>query len=155
MHIPPKSHYFRQNSKKGSFHGKKPKILIISGWEKLLYSKPVEQGPLWSSQIFEEISRMWRIWQPFWMKSIRTGSGLGYYPEREIFISSKGNRWDTSGCFSKRGEQVIELKGVGEYTAAAIVSHLHMINPCGIRWNVFRVLSRYSGIDIPGRYRGR
>jgi A/G-specific adenine glycosylase len=53
------------------------------------------------------------------------------------------------GGFPKTFEEVMKLSGVGEYTAAAICSFCFGL-PCAVLdGNVFRVLSRYFGIDTP------
>ena len=41
------------------------------------------------------------------------------------------------------------LKGVGDYTAAAICSFAYDMPYAVVDGNVYRVLSRYFGIDIP------
>ena len=53
------------------------------------------------------------------------------------------------GTFPKNYAEVRALKGVGDYTAAAICSFAYDMPYAVVDGNVYRVLSRYFGIDIP------
>jgi len=76
--------------------------------------------------------------------------GLGYYSrarnmhETARFIVEKLN-----GHFPDNYDDLIKLKGIGEYSAAAIASFAFQQNCAVLDGNVFRVLSRYFGVDIP------
>lgn len=52
-------------------------------------------------------------------------------------------------CFPVTYEGVRALKGVGDYTAAAICSSAYGMPYAVVDGNVYRVLSRYFGIDTP------
>lgn len=52
-------------------------------------------------------------------------------------------------CFPKTYPEVLALKGVGGYTAAAICSFAYGMPYAVVDGNVYRVLSRYFGIDTP------
>ena len=74
--------------------------------------------------------------------------GLGYY-SRARNLHKAARQIVAMGGFPKTFEEVMKLSGVGEYTAAAICSFCFGL-PCAVLdGNVFRVLSRYFGIDTP------
>ena len=54
-----------------------------------------------------------------------------------------------AGIFPVEYDQLIKLKGIGEYTAAAISSFSNNEAKAVLDGNVFRVLSRYFGVEEP------
>ena len=82
----------------------------------------------------EEIYNMWQ--------------GLGYYNRAKnlhktaILISEK-----MGGVFPKNYDELLKLPGVGRYTAAAISSICYNERKFVVDANVYRVLSRYYGIN--------
>ena len=72
--------------------------------------------------------------------------GLGYYSRaRNLHAAAKS----MNGVFPKTYPEVRALKGVGEYTAAAICSFAYNMPYAVVDGNVYRVLSRYLGIETP------
>jgi len=72
--------------------------------------------------------------------------GLGYYSRaRNLHEAAKGMH----GLFPATYEGVRALKGVGDYTAAAVCSIAYGMPYAVVDGNVYRVLSRYFGIDTP------
>lgn len=72
--------------------------------------------------------------------------GLGYYSRaRNLHAAAKS----MNGKFPVTYEEVRALKGVGDYTAAAICSIAYHLPYAVVDGNVYRVLSRYFGIDTP------
>lgn len=72
--------------------------------------------------------------------------GLGYYSRaRNLYAAAKSMK----GEFPKNYAEVRALKGVGEYTAAAICSFAYGMPYAVVDGNVYRVLSRYFGMDVP------
>lgn len=72
--------------------------------------------------------------------------GLGYYSRaRNLHAAARS----MNGVFPTTYEGVMALKGVGEYTAAAICSFAYGMPYAVLDGNVYRVLSRYLGIDTP------
>ncbi len=72
--------------------------------------------------------------------------GLGYYSRARNLHKAAVSM---QGVFPATYEGVRALAGVGDYTAAAICSLAYDM-PCAVvDGNVFRVLSRYFGIDVP------
>lgn len=72
--------------------------------------------------------------------------GLGYYSRaRNLHEAARS----MNGVFPVTYEGVRALKGVGDYTAAAICSFAYNMPYAVLDGNVYRVLSRYFGIDTP------
>ena len=72
--------------------------------------------------------------------------GLGYYSRAR---NLHADRQSMNGVFPETYPEVLALKGVGEYTAAAICSFAYGMPYAVVDGNVYRVLSRYFGIDTP------
>ncbi|MCD8027859.1 MAG: A/G-specific adenine glycosylase [Erysipelotrichaceae bacterium] len=73
--------------------------------------------------------------------------GLGYYRRAKyLHISAKMIVDDYHGEFPKTYEEVIKLKGVGEYTAGAICSIAYGLEVPAVDGNVLRIMARYYGI---------
>lgn len=76
--------------------------------------------------------------------------GLGYYSRaRNLHFSAKYIVNELKGEFPSDFKSILQLKGVGKYTASAIASFAYGL-PCAVvDGNVYRVLSRVFGIDTP------
>ena len=72
--------------------------------------------------------------------------GLGYYSRARNLHAAASSM---NGVFPKTYPEVLALKGVGEYTAAAICSFAYNMPYAVVDGNVYRVLSRYLGIETP------
>lgn len=83
-------------------------------------------------------------------KVLKVWQGLGYYSrarnlhETAVFISR-----ELDGQFPNNHKELIKLKGIGDYTAAAIASTCFNEPVAAVDGNVFRVLARYFNIDTP------
>lgn len=76
--------------------------------------------------------------------------GLGYYTRcRNIIASAKYISTELSGAFPVVYEDILALRGIGSYTASAISSFAYNLPHAVLDGNVFRVLSRFFGINIP------
>jgi len=79
---------------------------------------------------------------------LKLWQGLGYYSRaRNLHFTAKTVVKDMHGEFPSNYKELLKLKGVGEYTAAAIASFSYNEPVAVLDGNVFRVLSRYFGID--------
>ena len=75
--------------------------------------------------------------------------GLGYYSRgRNLHKTAQIIANDYNGAFPNSYEGLLKLKGIGPYTAAAIASFAFDLPHAVVDGNVFRVLSRYFGIDL-------
>jgi A/G-specific adenine glycosylase len=82
----------------------------------------------------EEVLKLWQ--------------GLGYYSRaRNLHKTAKQIAFEFSGEFPKNYNELLNLKGIGEYTAAAIASFAYNENVPVVDGNVFRVLSRYFDVE--------
>ena len=80
---------------------------------------------------------------------LKLWQGLGYYSRaRNLHKTAQHIAFDLSGIFPGNYNDLLHLKGVGEYTAAAIASFSYNEAVPVVDGNVFRVLSRYFDIDI-------
>ena len=76
--------------------------------------------------------------------------GLGYYSRaRNLHAAAKSIMDKFGGVFPSEYKDVLSLKGIGEYTAAAIVSFVWNKPYPVVDGNVFRVLSRLYAVDTP------
>lgn len=76
--------------------------------------------------------------------------GLGYYSRgRNMLFTAKQVVAMHQGVFPLSYHDLIKLKGIGEYTAAAISSFANNEAKAVLDGNVFRVLARYFGIEEP------
>ncbi|WP_106830789.1 A/G-specific adenine glycosylase [Parabacteroides pacaensis] len=76
--------------------------------------------------------------------------GLGYYSRaRNLHAAAKSIVDKFNGFFPQNYQDILSLKGVGEYTAAAIGSFAWNMPYPVVDGNVFRVLSRLFGISEP------
>ena len=82
----------------------------------------------------EEVLKLWQ--------------GLGYYSRaRNLHKTAQYIASDLAGVFPGNYSDLLKLKGVGEYTAAAIASFSYNEAVPVVDGNVFRVLSRYFDIE--------
>jgi len=81
-------------------------------------------------------------------KVLRLWQGLGYYSRaRNLHFTAKFISKECNGVFPSSYNEIIKLKGVGPYTAAAISSICFKEPRPVIDGNVFRFVSRYFGIE--------
>lgn len=84
----------------------------------------------------EEVLKLWQ--------------GLGYYSRaRNLHYTARQIAVEFKGEFPDTYSQLLSLKGIGPYTAAAIASMAFNRQHAVVDGNVYRVLSRYFGIDDP------
>ena len=120
---------------------------------------------IWLSEIIlqqTQVKQGWDYWERFmrrWPKVedlaeatedevLREWQGLGYYSRaRNLHFAAK--QIVTLGHFPDTLEEIKQLKGVGDYTAAAIGSIAFDLPAAVVDGNVYRVLARHFGIDTP------
>lgn len=79
---------------------------------------------------------------------LRTWQGLGYYSRaRNLHACARNIVIDRNGKFPDNYKGLLGLKGVGPYTAAAIASFAYREQVAVVDGNVYRVLSRFFGLD--------
>ncbi len=81
---------------------------------------------------------------------LKLWQGLGYYSRgRNLHFTAKFIVDHLNGDFPDSYQELLKLKGIGSYTAAAIASFAYNESVAVLDGNVFRVLSRFYGIDEP------
>ena len=108
---------------------------IVQGleyWERFMAQYPTVEALAAASE--DEVLKLWQ--------------GLGYY-SRARNLHAAAKQIVEMGKFPDTLEGIKSLKGVGDYTAAAIGSFAFDIPAAVVDGNVYRVLSRYFGIDTP------
>lgn len=103
------------------------------------YMRFVERYPTVLDLAQAEENEVLKLWQ-----------GLGYYSRaRNLLTAAKSIKDKFQGVFPRGYKDVLALKGVGEYTAAAIVSSAYNDPYAVVDGNVYRVLSRVFAIHTP------
>ncbi|HMK06822.1 MAG TPA: A/G-specific adenine glycosylase [Flavobacterium sp.] len=79
---------------------------------------------------------------------LKLWQGLGYYSRaRNLHKTAQLVAFERNGVFPDNYNDLLKLKGIGEYTAAAIASFSYNETVPVVDGNVFRVLSRYFDIQ--------
>ena len=79
---------------------------------------------------------------------LKLWQGLGYYSRaRNLHKTAQYIATELNGVFPDNYKDLLQLKGVGDYTAAAIASFSYNEVVPVVDGNVFRVLSRYLDIE--------
>jgi A/G-specific adenine glycosylase len=79
----------------------------------------------------------------------KSWEGLGYYSRcKNILFTARHITADLRGKFPDSYENLLKLKGIGPYTAAAISSFAYGLPHAVVDGNVFRVLARFFGEAI-------
>ena len=74
--------------------------------------------------------------------------GLGYYNRcKNLLFTARFVSNELHGIFPNQYDEIVSLKGIGPYTAAAISSFAYNLPNAVVDGNVFRVLSRVFGIE--------
>jgi len=80
---------------------------------------------------------------------LKLWQGLGYYSRARNLQTAAKQVTNNGGEFPNNFKKLKELKGVGDYTAAAIASFAFNEAVAVVDGNVYRVLSRIYGIALP------
>ena len=81
---------------------------------------------------------------------LKLWQGLGYYSRaRNLHFTARYVQQNFNGVFPNDYNTILSLKGIGEYTAAAIASISYNLEYPAVDGNVYRILSRYFGIFDP------
>lgn len=79
---------------------------------------------------------------------LKLWQGLGYYSRaRNMHATAKIIHSEYKAVFPNSYKEILKLKGIGSYTAAAIASFAFNLPYAAVDGNVYRVLSRIYGID--------
>ena len=128
-------------------HTKDPYQIWLS--EIILQQTRVDQGLPYFLKFVNAFSSIDRLAAASEQEVLSLWQGLGYYSRgRNLHQTAQIITNEFNGIFPNTFEGLIKLKGVGPYTAAAIASFAFDLPHAVVDGNVFRVLSRYFGIDL-------
>jgi A/G-specific adenine glycosylase len=118
--------------------------------EIILQQTRVEQGLPYYLKFTETYPTVRHLAQAPTDDVMKLWQGLGYYSRaRNLHAAAKYIDAELGGTFPDNYENLLLLKGVGEYTAAAIASFVFNEPRAVLDGNVYRVLARYFGIHMP------
>lgn len=125
-----------------------PYIIWLS--EIILQQTRVEQGLPYFERFIHNFPTIHSFAEANEEDILRLWQGLGYYSRaRNMHKAAKMVMMDFGGVFPTHYPELLQLPGVGEYTAAAISSFSVNEDQAVLDGNVFRVLARYYGVDTP------
>ena len=125
-----------------------PYLIWLS--EIILQQTRVDQGLSYYMKFASEFPKVNDLASAPEEKVLKLWQGLGYYSRaRNLHAAAKHIQQELGGKFPSEYKEILKLKGVGEYTAAAIASFAYGQCHAVVDGNVYRVLSRVFGIDTP------
>src|SRR3954468_1692506 len=118
--------------------------------EIILQQTRVEQGLKYYEKFISNFPDIHALAEAPSEKVFKLWEGLGYYSRcRNLIHSAKFIADHLNGKFPDNFQSILELKGIGNYTAAAIASFAYNLPHAVLDGNVYRVLSRIFEIDTP------
>lgn len=118
--------------------------------EIILQQTRVAQGLPYYQKFVEAFPTVFDLARAPEQKVMKLWQGLGYYSRaRNLHATAKAIAKTYNGKFPSEYAELKKLKGVGDYTAAAISSFCFNRAHAVVDGNVFRVLSRLYAIGIP------
>lgn len=127
---------------------KKPYRIWLS--EIILQQTRVEQGMGYYHRFIQQYPTIQDLAKASDQQVFKLWEGLGYYNRcRNLLYTAREIVKQRNGIFPDTYEELLALKGVGPYTAAAIASFAYNLPYAVVDGNVYRVLARYCGIDTP------
>ncbi|MFN8308835.1 MAG: A/G-specific adenine glycosylase [Chitinophagales bacterium] len=125
-----------------------PYLIWLS--EIILQQTRVEQGRPYFERFREHFPTVKCLAEATEDEVLRLWQGLGYYSRaRNLHYTAKHINDSFNGTFPDSYKELLKLKGVGAYTAAAIASFAYNEPVAVVDGNVIRVLSRILGIETP------
>lgn len=121
-----------------------PYIIWIS--EIILQQTRVKQGLGYFYRFVERFPNIRSLAEASEDEVMTYWQGLGYYSRARNLHAAAISM---NNVFPNTYNEVLALKGVGQYTAAAICAFAFDMPYAVVDGNVYRVLSRYLGIDVP------
>ncbi len=118
--------------------------------EIMLQQTRVAQGMPYYHKFLEAFPTVNDLAQASEDKILKLWQGLGYYSRaRNLHATAKMVVKDYNGEFPNTYKELRKLKGVGDYTASAIASICFDLPEPVVDGNVYRVLARYFGVELP------
>lgn len=115
--------------------------------EIILQQTRIEQGTEYYLQFIERLPTVKALASASEQEVLNLWQGLGYYSRaRNLLAGARQVMNSFKGKLPETAKELKEIKGIGEYTAAAIASIAFGEAIAAIDGNVYRVLSRYYGL---------
>ncbi len=139
----------KKNTRQMPWKGEKDPYKIWLS-EIILQQTRVEQGLKYYENFIRTFPNVHVLAKAPEEKVFKSWEGLGYYSRcRNLIATAKFVSKELKGVFPKDFDSILQLKGVGSYTASAIASFAYNLPYAVLDGNVFRVLSRIFDIEIP------
>ena len=127
---------------------KEPYFIWLS--EIILQQTQIKQGLPYYLAFTENFPTIFHLAKANEETVLKLWQGLGYYSRaRNLHATAKHIVNDLNGKFPDTYNDLLKLKGVGDYTASAIASICYREATAVVDGNVYRALSRYFGIETP------
>jgi A/G-specific adenine glycosylase len=142
-------HWYNQNKRDLPWRNTTdPYVIWLS--EIILQQTRVEQGLPYFYRFAEKYPTVTHFANATEDEVLKLWQGLGYYSRgRNMLKTAQLVQQKFNGVFPSDFDALIALKGIGEYTAAAISSFSANQAKAVVDGNVNRVIARYFGIDEP------
>lgn len=116
--------------------------------EIILQQTRVEQGTAYYERFVQKFPGIRQLAAASEKEVFKLWEGLGYYSRcRNLMTTARTIVSEFDGQFPDTYEQIVALKGIGPYTAAAIASFAYNLPYAVTDGNVMRVLARFFGIE--------
>lgn len=138
--------YFDENKRDLPWrYTKDPFCIWLS--EIILQQTRVDQGMKFYNNFIQEFETIFDLANADEQKVLKLWQGLGYYSRaRNLHFTAKMITDEYNGQFPDNFKDLKKLKGVGDYTAAAIASIVYNEAVPAVDGNMFRVFARYFNI---------
>ena len=125
--------------------------------EIILQQTRVQQGMEYYNRFIRTFPTVQHIANATENQVFKLWEGLGYYSRcKNIITSASYITNELNGKFPVKFKDILQLKGIGSYTASAIASFAYNLPYAVLDGNVFRLLSRFFGIHSAiDSYEGR
>ena len=115
--------------------------------EVILQQTRVKQGEEYYHKFLKKFPNILRLASATENEVFKLWEGLGYYSRcRNLLVTAREIAFSRGGKFPTDHQDILKLKGVGPYTAAAISSFAYELPFAVTDANVFRLLARFFGI---------
>ncbi len=120
-----------------------PYIIWVS--EIIFQQTRIEQGLNYYTRFVERFPNIESLAQASEQEVLTQWQGLGYYNRaKNLHQTARRIYFDFEGVFPSTFEALLDLKGIGDYTASMIASVCYESPSAAVDGNVYRVLSRLN-----------
>lgn len=118
--------------------------------EIILQQTRIDQGTAYYFKFTDEFPNIKDLAEASEDQILKLWQGLGYYSRaRNLHFTARYIQDNYHGIFPEDYQSIRLLKGIGDYTAAAIASISFNLEYATVDGNVYRIISRFFGISEP------